>query len=163
MAIQPPFAAGGNDALREVATRNGDGGQLGPPACSPPSPRPAQHHRQTCAVLVAPRATWRVLPGTLNSYAAKSLINTTSGLSPRASLTWQIRRRDDARPCTEYPRAVITTSPDHSIRAQKGCGSADGDRRSWVAAAHDGPEDVPAGYVARLLRHGGPQGPLPGS
>jgi hypothetical protein len=30
-----------------------------------------------------------VLPGTLNSYAAKSLINTTPDLSPRASLIWQ--------------------------------------------------------------------------
>ena len=48
-------------------TRIGDGGQLGPPACSPPSPRPAQHHRQTFAVLVAPRATWMVLPGILNT------------------------------------------------------------------------------------------------
>jgi hypothetical protein len=48
-------------------TGNGDGDQLGPPACSPPSPRPAQHHRQTFAVLVAPRATWVVLPGTLNT------------------------------------------------------------------------------------------------
>ena len=53
------------DVLR--LTWNGDGGQLGPPACWPPSPRPAQHHRQTFAVLVAPRATWMVLPGTLNS------------------------------------------------------------------------------------------------
>jgi hypothetical protein len=48
-------------------TWNGDGDKLGPPACSPPSPRPAQHHRQTFAVLVAPRATWMVLPGTLNT------------------------------------------------------------------------------------------------
>ena len=32
-----------------------------------------------------------------------------------------------------------------------------------MAAADDGPADVPSGYVARLLRLGGPQGPLPGS
>jgi hypothetical protein len=49
------------------AEGNGDGDQFGPPAYSPPSPRPVQHHRQTFAVLVAPRATWIVLSGTLNA------------------------------------------------------------------------------------------------
>src|ERR1700748_1066342 len=60
--------------LRDVLTRNGDGDQLGPPACWPPSPQPAQHHRQTFSVLVAPQGDVNGAAGDFECLSAQTLL-----------------------------------------------------------------------------------------
>src|SRR6185437_8248116 len=112
--------------LRDVLTRNGDGGQLDPPACSPPSPQPAQHHRQTFSVLVAPQGDVDGSAGDFECLSAQNLTDTPSALSPRTSLIRQNRPRDDAPPVQSI-LTVSATSPDRSIRARKGRAPADGD------------------------------------
>jgi len=128
-------------------TWNGDGGQQAPqPAGRRPSTRTTPSPD-----LCGPRRAPSDVDGAAGEFeclSGKSLINTTSDFSPRASLIWQNRRPDDARPYAEHPRAVITKSPDHSMRAREGCGSTDGDRRTWVVAADDGP----AGRSRRVCR-----------